>query len=103
MPNTVSKAVVNVDLAYWKDLAFYVPKIGDFIVWHGWFSRWYGIVGEIDKDTLTVIKDNLPKLLFTMPQFDYKKNSIKLSISKIRSSRGGEYSVLQERTWLIDT
>ena len=93
----------NIDLARWRDLATYNAKVGDFIIWHGWWNRWYGVVSEINGDELVIIKENLPKLLFTMPQADHQKNSVKISLTRIRSSRAGEYHILQDGIWYIDT
>ncbi len=106
IPTTNQSRAKNVeigqDLAQYRDLALYIPKIGDFVVWHGWVTRWYGIVSFISSDELTIIKENLPKLLFTMPGMHFKNNSKRISLTEIRVSRGGEYSILQGGIWFID-
>ena len=91
-----------VELARYRDLAKYVPKMGDFVIWHGWFSRWYGVISEINGDILTIIHENLPKLLFTMPEMDREKHKKMISLISIRTSRGGEFHILQDGTWFLD-
>jgi hypothetical protein len=93
---------VPVELAKYRDLASYAPKIGDFVIWHGWFNRWYGLVIDIHNDELTIVKENLPKLLFCIPESSRNKFSIRISVTTIRVSRGGEYHVLQNGTWYVD-
>ena len=92
-----------VDLAKYRSIAIWQPKVSDFIIYHGWFrTRWYGIVSSVNGDELTVIKDGLPKLLFTMPPGEYAKNSVKVSVTSVRTSRGGEFHILQGDTWYVD-
>lgn len=100
--NRLTNQPVPVELARFNDLGRYVPKVGDFVMWHGWLSRWYGLVSEISGDELIIVKDGLPKLLFIMPESERIKNSVTISLTKIRTSRGGEFHVLQEGIWLID-
>jgi len=97
-----NRIVGSLELACWKDLIKYKPKVGDFIIWHGWMHRWYGVISEVNGDVIIVIKENLPKLLFTMPPSDYQKNSVQLSVTKIKFSRGGEYHLLQNGVWYVD-
>jgi hypothetical protein len=92
----------GIALAQWKGLETYIPKISDFIIWHGWWYRWYGIITDINNGNLSILRENLPKLLFTTPEDERDKNTIKISITKIRSSRGGEYHVLQDGVWYVD-
>ena len=101
--NRLSAAQIGVDLAKYRSLAIWQPKVSDFIIYHGWIrARWYGIVSSINDDEITIIKDGLPKLLFTMPPNEFQQNSVKLSASRIRSSRGGEYHILQGEVWYVD-
>ena len=102
VPNRLMPQALQVELARYRDLALYVPKIGDFIIWHGWWSRWYGLLIDLNNDDATIIKENLPKLLFTIPESERKKYSFHLSVDRIRCSRGGEYHVLQENVWYMD-
>jgi len=92
----------SVALAQFASLRKWTPNIGDFVIWHGFFTRWYGVIGAIDGDVLHVIIEGLPKLLFTMLEAEYAKNTRKVSLSAMRSSMGGEYHVLQDGVWYID-
>ncbi len=92
----------GVELAKYRSFATYVPKISDFVIWHGWWKRWYGIVTDIDNGVLSILTENLPKLLFTIPEDERQKRTIKISLTKIRSSRGGEYHIIQDGIWYVD-
>ena len=94
--------LVPTELVRYKDLGTWVPKIGDFIIWHGWWKRWYGLVSSIDSDEVVVIYENLPKLLFTMSESEREAHKKRISIVRIRCSRGGEYHVLQNGLWYLD-
>jgi hypothetical protein len=104
MNETIGRLNNNAELplAQFNRLDLWSPKIGDFIIWHGWWNRWYGVINSIDGDTVGVIRENLPKLLFTMPPNEYKNNLINLSITKIKSSIAGEYHILQNGVWYVD-
>lgn len=93
----------TVDLAHFRSFAKYRPKVGDFIIWHGWFrKRWYGVVSNINGDELLVIKENLPKLLFTLSPSEFKSNTIMVSLTNIQTSRGGEFCVIQDGIYYVD-
>jgi hypothetical protein len=96
------KLDAEIGIAKYRNIANYVPKIGDFVIWHGFWKRWYGVIIDINGGTAYILKENLPKLLFTIPDDERVKNTIKISISRIRSSRGGEYHIIQGETWFID-
>lgn len=88
--------MVTVNLAQSKPIASWKPTVGDFIVWHGWFTHWFGIVNSINVDgTVTVTKAGLPVLLFTMNDVEVSKNKTNVSIAAMNNSRGGKYAVLQ--------
>lgn len=95
-------AGVDVPLARFGNIAAWDPQVSDFIIWHGWFSRWYGVVSLVLGDNVLIVKENLPCLLFSMPQSEYEKNSIQVPISKIKGSQGGEFHVLQKDIWYIE-
>ena len=82
-------------LAHYKSLYQYRPKIGDFIVWAGWFRTWYGVVSGIDGDVLIIVFEGLPSLLFNSLPHE-RQNSIKqIPTIKITSAKSGEFAVLQ--------
>lgn len=86
---------VTMQLAQYKSLTQWSPQIGDFIVQHGWFTHWFGIINGINNGVLTITKAGLPLLLFTMDEIEISKNLIQVPISKITRSRGGKFAVLQ--------
>jgi hypothetical protein len=93
---------VNLILAQYKHISEWKPMVSDFVIWHGWFfSHWYGIVNGVNNDKVIIVKEGLPSLLFVLSDGDYVKNSIEVSVSKIRSSVHGEYHILQEGVWFI--
>lgn len=101
--NRLETQLLSVELAKYANLNRYVPKIGDFVVWHGWmWGHWFGVVSEISGGNIVIIRSGLPKLLFTTPESDRSKLTTKISIDKIRRSHGGEYTILQEGVWFID-
>lgn len=86
---------ISVQLAAWNPISTWRPQIGDVVIYHGLFTHWFGIVNSISSGKITVVKAGLPILLLTMDEFDMPKNQIELSVSRVRSSRGGKYAVLQ--------
>ncbi len=83
-------------LAHFKPIKTWDPQSGDFIVWHGWLTHWYGVVASINQDwTVSVIHKGLPFLLFNLSPTEAEKAKKKIDIDKITSSSGGEFSVLQ--------
>lgn len=98
----LTSGTLSVELARYRNLQTWKPKVGDFIIWHGWWSRWYGIVNGVGSGGITIIKENLPKLLLTMPPEEYSKNTIQFQVDRIRRSRGGEFHVYQDSCWFVD-
>ena len=90
----------NITLAEYKSITTYRPKIGDFVIWHGWFTHWYGIISGIDQETqkLSIVKAGMPLLLFSMEQDEMDKNIEAISLSKITKSRGA-YAIQQNGIW----
>jgi len=90
----------SVTLAEYKPIAAYKPKIGDFLVWHGWFTHWYGIVSGIEAETnkLKVVKAGMPILLFSMDPNEMDQNLEIVSLAKLKKSRGS-YAVQQSNIW----
>ena len=92
------------ELARYNPLSKWIPKVGDFIIHHGWFSHWYGILSSIEPGSpfVEVITEGLPVLLFLMiPEEQTKKKKL-VSVARIKLSRGGQFAVLQDGVWLLD-
>jgi hypothetical protein len=111
LPERLSSGGGAVELARFRRLSQWAPKVGDFVIWTGWIRRWYGVVSTtrnspslsgISVPIVRIIRDGLPKLLFTMPEDEYDKNSIEIAASRILNSRGGEYCVLSNGVWYVD-
>jgi len=105
MVNRLSPQITNV-LAQYKDISTYVPKIGDKIEYSGLlWGRWNGIVLTVKGDSLTVLNGGgsaIWKNIFTTPEAKWPQNSIELSLTDLRSSRGGKYTVIQDSVFYID-
>lgn len=86
-------------LAHFKSIAAWEPEVGDFIMWHGWLTHWYGIISDINPDwTISVIQKGLPFLLFNLSPTESEKSKVRIDIDKIISSSGGEYAILQSNS-----
>lgn len=85
------------DLAHFKHLIQWTPQIGDMVIWHGWFTHWYGVVRLVDTvdNQVHVIRKGLPVLLLTLEQGEYENNTIKIPIHKIKKSSGGKYATIR--------
>lgn len=91
---------LNITLAEYKSIISYQPKIGDFVIWHGWFSHYYGIINGINDNQIRIVKAGMPLLLLSMDPDDINKNLIVVSVNKIRGSRGS-YAVNQNGIWYV--
>lgn len=92
--------IISVNLAQSNSITKWKPTLGDFVVWHGWFTHWFGVVSSINNDpqrpgTVTITKAGIPVLLFAMDELEQSKSKISVSISSITRSRGGKYAVMQ--------
>lgn len=94
------QANFNITLAAYKQISSYKPKIGDFLIWHGWFSHYYGIINGIDNNSIRVVKSGMPMLLFSMDPEDMDQNTEIISIGKIKRSRGA-YAIQQNGIWYV--
>jgi hypothetical protein len=85
------------DLAHYDDIRKWDPQIGDFIVWHGWFQHYFGVISSISREdqSVIIIKRGLPIMLFDMVSEEHEKNKIKVSIGSIKGSRGGKYATIR--------
>lgn len=87
----------DIQLAVYQDIQYWKPQVGDIIIKHGWFIRtkWFGVVSKIGGNKLTVIKDGMMRLLVRTPEESFISKSIDISVSKIKSSVRGGYTVHQ--------
>src|SRR4051812_21287862 len=84
------------DLAFYKPLGEWVPRVGDNIIWHGWLTHWFGVVNGISPDgRVSVIQAGIPVLLMTLTEPAMAKHTITVHLSEIRQGTGGKYSVVQ--------
>lgn len=88
--------IISVNLAQSNSITKWKPTLGDFVVWHGWFTHWFGVVNSINAEgTVTITKAGIPVLLFAMDELEQSKSKITVPISAITRSRGGKYAVMQ--------
>jgi hypothetical protein len=96
MISTVMDKHLTIQYAQFLPLKDWRPLIGDLVIWHGWFTHWFGFISSIDQNgMLSIIKAGLPALLMQMNQGEYAKNTIKVNMFKMLGSRNGEYAALQ--------
>jgi hypothetical protein len=89
----------SIELARYRSITQWKPALSDFIIWHGWWRRWYGVINGVLEDRVSIITDGLPCLVFTLSEQERTSSTIMTPIAKIRSSRGGEWHVLQNNVW----
>lgn len=84
-------------LAHYNDIAKYTPAYGDYVVWAGWITTWYGIVvnHDVESGEVSVIFSGLPYILFTLNEDEQEQETRKIKLSRIKSSRHGEWAVQQ--------
>lgn len=88
--------MISVNLAQSLPIAKWKPTLGDFVVWHGWLTHWFGVVSSINAEgTVTITKAGLPLLLLSMDELEQTKHSTVVAVSAINRSRGGKYAILQ--------
>jgi hypothetical protein len=93
----VDNRQTSVNLAMYRLINTYTPQVGDHIVKHGWFVRtkWYGVVGAVNGDIISVVTSGIPRNLFTMSPAEMSANTIKLSLASIIGSLPGSYSIIK--------
>lgn len=93
---------LDISLAEYKSIQSYKPRIGDLIIWHGWFTHYYGIVNGLDNNKIRIVRSGMPILLLTMNPEDMcdPKNTKMVSLAKIRSSKGA-FAVMQGGIWYV--
>lgn len=83
----------TLDLVRYKNLAEYMPVIGDTVVNVGWFRTKFGVISGINGNTISIIYSGTFFSLCNMLHSDMEKNTISMHISDITRSRPGAYSV----------
>lgn len=78
-------------------LAQYTPDIGDFIIWSGWFTTWYGVIAAIGSTgrKLHVIFESLPMILFTLTDEEQQQASKEITVDTIIGARAGSMAVMK--------
>ena len=89
--------MANMELAHYNSLQKWKPQVGDFIIWHGWFQHYFGVVSSVNvnDNSIDIIKKGLPLLLFEMVPEEHNKNKIKADIGNIKNSGGGKYAAIR--------
>ena len=90
-----------INFATYANIGMWQPKIGDFIFYYGFFSRWVGVISKVEKEKLYIICDGIPLLLLTLDDEAKEKKTIKMSRSKIVNSSPGKYNVIQGDCWYV--
>jgi len=87
---------LQVDLAHYRGISEWKPEVGDFIVQHGWFTHWYGVVSRIDPNgSVEIITAGLPMLLVLLSGRKMEKSKKIIDIADIHASRGGKYATVK--------
>ena len=102
LTSTSSSSEMSGELAKYRPLSKWTPAVGDFILFNGWINRWCGVIGIIQSNYVEIITEGTPFLLFTLLPEQQEANKKKISIAKIKLSRGGEFAVLQNGVWHTD-
>ena len=84
----------NVDLAHYKPIQEWDPKVGDVLIKHNLLTHWFGIVSQVEYGVIVVIAAGLPKLLLTMGGTAQDKSKVTLDVADIVSSRAGKYAAI---------
>jgi hypothetical protein len=92
---------MSVALAQYRSIHTYKPHLGDFVIWHGWLTHYYGVVNTIQDDRISMITAGLPCLLFSYDDDESSRNTKHVSVNKIRRSKGGTFTVLQGDIWYV--
>ena len=86
----------QVDLAFYKSMQEWEPAVGDYLVHHGWFTHWFGVISQVNPDnTIELVKSGLPVLLLTMNNSKMEKSKTHLDVADIKSARGGKYAAVK--------
>ncbi len=84
-------------LAQFSRLNAYEPQIGDFVIWAGLFSTWYGVVASVSEQarSMAIIFEKLPVLLFSLNESEHPKNNHVVKLHDMINAKSGVWSVSQ--------
>ena len=87
-------------LARYMPKANYVPDVGDFVIWSGWFKTWYGVVSETSADgkMVSIVFEGLPSLLFTSTEPEQLARTHQIPLSQIINSMSGTWALQKHDT-----
>jgi len=96
--------MMQVDLAHHSSLQRWQPKVGDFLIWHGWFQHWFGVICNVSPSSeITIIYKGMPVLLFALTQSEYEKNKRTIHLSDVvnNSFWKGKYAAISSTNGTI--
>jgi hypothetical protein len=75
-----------------------MPSYGDYFVWSKWFTTWHGLVTDYNPrtDEISIVVSGVPFLLFTMPESQQEKETIKVKLANVRQASNGKFAILQQ-------
>jgi hypothetical protein len=84
-------------LAHYNNIADYIPRYGDYVIWSGWFTTWHGIVVDFSVQTgeVSIIFSGLMSLLLTLRPDEQAKDTRKIKLTKIQDSSYGTWTAQQ--------
>lgn len=77
-----------------RPIVSWSPRHGDYLIWSGWFSTWYGVlIDHPTSDECVFTVAGLPLLLVDSSR---SKAVCRLSTDEIRSSRSGRFAIIRQ-------
>jgi len=91
---------VEIPLAQYRSVAKYTPRVGDFVVWHGWITHYFGVISGASDSIVEIVYAGMPNLLFTMRPQEMSQKRKTVDLYDIRNSKGA-YAIQQKDIWYI--
>lgn len=91
---------LEIPIAHYKSLKQYRPQIGDFIICHGWFTHYYGLIIRMTDRDITIVTCSIPHLLFAMSPEEIESSTKTISLRTISNSRN-TYAIIQNSVWYL--
>ncbi len=91
----------------YREIGSYQPRVGDFVIWSGWFTSWHGIVTGVDQKagTFKAVFATLMSNLANLEQDEICKETREIGLSKVRKSWAGAWSAMtverSEQIWYV--